>query len=65
LSRNRHDLALVDYRLGAKTGLDCMREARALGSEIPVILLSETDDREIDLAAVAAGAVDYTNGVNF
>jgi two-component system, cell cycle sensor histidine kinase and response regulator CckA len=56
---NRHDVYLVDYRLGERTGLDLLREARAGGCDAPVILLTGQHEIEIDLAAMRAGAADY------
>jgi FixJ family two-component response regulator len=59
MRRNQHDAYLVDYYLGAKTGLDLLREARAAGLDAPVIMLTGQGDREIDYEAMEAGAADY------
>ena len=59
-SSGRHDVYLLDYRLGARTGLDLLREAvGAAGCTAPIILLTGQGDREIDLEAMQAGAADY------
>lgn len=59
LSR-QYDACLVDYRLGARTGLDLLREVNhAGGVETPIILLTGQGDLEVDLNAMAAGAADY------
>jgi signal transduction histidine kinase len=55
----RHDLFLVDYRLGARTGLDFVREARRLGCAAPLIMLTGQGERQSDLEAMRAGAADY------
>jgi signal transduction histidine kinase len=55
----RHDLFLVDYRLGARTGLDFLREARRLGCVAPLIMLTGQGERQSDLEAMRAGAADY------
>ena len=55
----QHDVALVDFRLGATTGIDLLRDAVAEGCRTPVILLTGQGDRETDLAAMASGAADY------
>ena len=55
----RHDAYLIDYNLGAQTGLDLMQQALAEGCKIPVIMLTGQGDREIDLLAMQAGAADY------
>ena len=55
----RHDIYLVDYRLGQHSGLELLREAVANGCYSPIILLTGQGDREIDLEAIKAGAADY------
>ncbi|GAB1542670.1 response regulator [Scytonema sp. NUACC21] len=59
LANNQHDLYLVDYRLGAYNGLELLHEAINLGCSSPIILLTGQGDREIDIEAMKAGAVDY------
>lgn len=61
-----HDVALFDYRLGGGTGIDLLREARAFGVEMPIILLTGHDSIEVDREASQAGASDYLckNGLN-
>src|SRR5262245_26807742 len=54
-----HDVALVDYLLGARTGLDLLAEARAGGCKIPVILLTGKAVWEVDHAALGCGAADF------
>ncbi|QDU26867.1 Autoinducer 2 sensor kinase/phosphatase LuxQ [Anatilimnocola aggregata] len=58
-SECHHDLYLIDYRLGKKNGLDLIAEARRLECHTPVIILTGQREREIDLQAMQAGAVDY------
>lgn len=53
------DLWLVDYRLGAHTGLDLLALAPAREPRPPVIVLTAIGDRAADQAAMAAGAADY------
>jgi len=50
---------LLDYRLGAVSGLDILRQLNPLKIERPIILLTGMDDRETDLAAMDAGAWDF------
>ncbi len=54
-----HDVYLLDYRLGQRTGLDLLREASTLGVARPSILLTGQGEREIDLEAAEAGVSDY------
>lgn len=55
----RHDVCLIDYRLGARDGLELLRSATERGCGAPMILLTGLDDHEIDMAAMKAGAADY------
>ncbi len=54
-----HDVYLVDFRLGEKTGLDLISEAIGNGCEEPMVLLTGVGTQEIDILAMEAGAVDY------
>jgi PAS domain S-box-containing protein len=55
-----YDACLVDYRLGANTGLDLLEEVNAQGGvRAPIILLTGQGDLEVDLHAMEAGAADY------
>ncbi|RFS22780.1 hybrid sensor histidine kinase/response regulator [Chitinophaga silvatica] len=54
-----HDLYLVDYRLGANTGIDVLHHFRNLGFKAPVILFTGKGDYHIDKEAMLAGAADY------
>jgi len=58
--QNRHaDIYFIDYRLGAKTGLDLLKEAIAAGCEEPVILLTGKGNHDVDMEAMRVGAMDY------
>jgi diguanylate cyclase (GGDEF)-like protein/PAS domain S-box-containing protein len=59
IRESRHDLYLVDYRLGDRTGLELVREAWESDPRAPVILLTGQDDYEIDLQASELGVTDY------
>ncbi len=59
LGRGEHDVCLLDYRLGGRSGLDLLRAASEGGSGVPMILLTGRGDRELDLEAMQAGAVGY------
>jgi len=59
LSRNVHDVALVDFALGEHTGVELVAQARACGFTGSVVMLTGQSDRETDLAAMRAGAADY------
>lgn len=57
-SKNFH-LYFVDYRLGAKTGIDLLSEAMEMNCEEPIILLTGKGNSAIDKQAMQMGAVDY------
>lgn len=59
LLRSDVDACLLDYRLGARTGMDLLYEAKRLGCNVPIIFLTGHTDRAIDMEALRAGAVDY------
>ncbi|PZR34919.1 MAG: hybrid sensor histidine kinase/response regulator [Azospira oryzae] len=55
----QHDIYFVDYRLGAKTGLDLLKEAIALKCEEPIVLLTGKGNQKVDKEAMEEGAFDY------
>jgi PAS domain S-box-containing protein len=54
-----YDLYFVDYRLGAKSGVDLLKEALENSVEEPIILLTGKGNYRVDLEAMELGAVDY------
>lgn len=59
LIANTYDLYFLDYRLGARTGLELLQEAVSRGSYKPIILLTGKGNVEIDKKAIELGAYDY------
>jgi signal transduction histidine kinase len=59
LEGDQYDLYFVDYRLGAGSGLDLIRQARQLGVTKPIIMLTGDGSEAVDEAATAAGANEY------
>lgn len=59
MKRHEYDLYFVDYRLGAKTGLDLIKSARMEDVEEPIVLLTGKGNHSIDREAMQAGAADY------
>ena len=57
--RGEHDVYLLDYRLGERSGLDLLREAGGEGRGAPMILLTGQGGDEVDAEAMRAGAADY------
>src|SRR5947208_4575786 len=56
---DRHDVYLVDYRLGKGNGLELLRAAIAHGCQAPIILLTGLGDHQVDSEAMRSGAADY------
>ncbi|MBU0482307.1 MAG: EAL domain-containing protein [Proteobacteria bacterium] len=59
IKEDRHDIYLLDYRLGSRDGLQLLNEAIAFGCTSPLILLTGQGDREVDVKAMEAGAADF------
>jgi PAS domain S-box-containing protein len=60
INKKEFDVYFVDYRLGAKTGVDLLREACSdIKCEEPIILLTGKGNPDIDRQAMELGAMDY------
>jgi len=59
IAKEEFDICLVDYRLGAQSGLDLIKEVRGLGLVVPMVLLTGVGDHNLDIAVMNAGADDY------
>ncbi|MCB9741586.1 MAG: response regulator [Alphaproteobacteria bacterium] len=59
LLAREHDVALLDYRLGPRSGLELLDEARAQGFTGPIIVLTSMGDRRLDAEALELGADDF------
>jgi len=59
VTRGEHDVCLVDYFLGGRSGVELIREARRSGLDTPMILLTGQGTYEVDLEAMQCGAIDY------
>ena len=53
------DVCFTDYRLGANTGLDLVRTARAEGQRVPIIVITGQDLESLGENALLAGATDF------
>ncbi len=58
LAAGGFDCALVDYRLGAHSGVEILQHANVRASGTPVVMLTGMG-READLEATAQGAADF------
>ncbi|GAC1488888.1 MAG: hypothetical protein NVS1B13_17770 [Flavisolibacter sp.] len=59
LENHKYDMYFVDYRLGAKTGLDFLKEAVKFNCEEPIVLLTGKGNKDVDIEAMQMGATDY------
>lgn len=59
LARGAHDIHIIDYALGARSGIDLIRSTIQDRDPRIFILLTGQEDREVDLAATQVGALDY------
>lgn len=59
LCSGRFQVATIDHQLGSNTGLELIELARERGVEIPLVLLTGSDDPNIEREAVEGGASDF------
>lgn len=55
----KHDIYLIDVRLGGRSGIDLIADTISRGTRKPMVALTGSRDPETDQAALEAGAVDY------
>jgi signal transduction histidine kinase len=53
------DLVLLDLTLPDSQGIETVRQMIRVARDVPIIVLTATDDEEVGRACVAAGAQDY------
>ena len=61
MEKHRHDVYLLDYRLGERNGLELLQCAIDLRIRAPIILLTSQGDTRVDMAAMEMGASDFLN----
>lgn len=54
-----YDLYFVDYRLGARSGVDFLKEAQLNNCSSPIVLLTGKGNYQVDIQAMEFGAWDY------
>ncbi|MEO6547859.1 MAG: ATP-binding protein [Ferruginibacter sp.] len=59
LCSNKYTLCFCDYRLGAKNGIDLIKDVVSKNTTTPIILLTGKGNYNIDIEATKAGAFDY------
>jgi DNA-binding response OmpR family regulator len=53
------DLVVLDLGLPGKDGLSVLRDVRAAGNRLPVVILSARDDTDVKVTGLERGADDY------
>lgn len=59
IGEKKHDVFMIDYQLGEHTGLELLKLAGAEHRSEPFILLTGTDDREVEWRSMRLAAADY------
>ena len=59
LERRAHDVCLLDYHIGHRTGTEVLRGAAAAQLPIPIIMLTGSLDPTVDHEAMLTGATDF------
>jgi two-component system chemotaxis response regulator CheY len=53
------DIVLTDWNMPKKSGIDLTREIRALGSAVPVVMITTEAEKSRVVEAIQAGVNDY------
>jgi two-component system response regulator RpfG len=61
LSKHRADLVVADYKMPGMDGIEFVRRFRALphSHEVPVVMITVVEDREVRLKSLEAGVTDF------
>ncbi|MDJ1492312.1 PAS domain S-box protein [Cytophagaceae bacterium DM2B3-1] len=59
IAEKNHDIYIYDFFLGAKNGLDLIRETKEIDEDAAIILLTGKGNSDIDRKATELGAMDY------
>jgi two-component system cell cycle response regulator len=53
------DLLIVDYKLPDMSGVDLMQQVKALGMDLPVVVVTAAGNEQVAVSAMKLGAMDY------
>ena len=59
IKTGNHEIYLIDYLLGAKSGLELLQMLKDTDRDLPAIMLTGKGDERIDRQAIELGAYDY------
>jgi two-component system chemotaxis response regulator CheY len=53
------DLILTEWHMPGKTGIELVREIRALDQQVPIVMVTSESEKSRGLEAISAGITDY------
>jgi two-component system chemotaxis response regulator CheY len=53
------DMVLTDWNMPVKTGIELAQDIRALGSQVPIVMITTEAEKSHVLQAIQAGVNDY------
>jgi signal transduction histidine kinase len=59
LKENKHDVCLLDYRLGHENGVELLKNALSEDPNVAIILLTAYGDYNLDVTVMELGGMDY------
>ena len=59
VKRSEFDLVLMDWNMPNMLGIDALREIRALGKTMPIIMVTTEAEKSRVVEAIKAGATNY------
>src|SRR3972149_4521317 len=59
MAAGANQVYLLDYRLGARNGIDILKGMQGPGYSTPMILVTGHEDYDVDFEAMRLGATDY------
>jgi PAS domain S-box-containing protein len=59
LEKANYDTVLIDYRLRGSSGIDLVHHIHDIGIDVPMIMITSTDDIKIAVEAMKLGVYDY------
>ncbi|NEQ75224.1 MAG: diguanylate cyclase [Okeania sp. SIO2C9] len=61
MKKNQHDICLLDYNFGETKGLEILQTAINLGCQTPIVLLTDTENQELEMDLMNKRVADYLN----